>query len=139
MNSQTLGKLNLPDAPGVYFWKKGNETLYIGRATSLRDRVKSYFSNDLLATRGPLVADMVFKADTVDFTVTDSVLEAIILEANLIKRHQPYFNTKEKSNKSFNYVVITDEDFPCVLLERGRNLKTESLTEKYKIKEVFGP
>ena len=123
MNSQDARKINIPENPGVYLFKKGTDILYIGKATSLKDRVRSYFSNDLLATRSPLILDMVFKADKIDFIKTDSVLEALILESELIKRHQPKYNTKEKDNKSFNYVVITKEDFPRVLIIRGRNIK----------------
>jgi len=123
MNIQDIKKINLPEAPGVYLFKKGQEILYIGKATSLKDRVKSYFSSDLIGTRGPLILDMVFKADKIDFIKNDSVLEALILESELIKKHQPKYNTKEKDNKSFNYVVITKEDFPKVLIVRGRNLE----------------
>src|SRR5947207_1786208 len=114
MKNESFKKLKLPDKSGVYFFKSGKDILYIGKATSLQDRVKSYFSKDLIQTRGPLLVDMVFKAGTVDWQITDSVLEALILEASLIKKHQPYFNTKEKDDKSFNYVCITKELFPKV-------------------------
>ncbi len=132
---------NLPDSPGIYIFKnrEGN-ILYIGRATSLKDRVKSYFSNDLVATRGQLLVDMVGQASVIEHTETDSILEAIILESNLIKEHQPYFNTKEKDNKSWNYVVITEEEFPRVIIVRGRKL--EMVTEElrgFEIKAQFGP
>ncbi|OHA83974.1 MAG: hypothetical protein A2481_03420, partial [Candidatus Yonathbacteria bacterium RIFOXYC2_FULL_47_9] len=66
---------------------------------------------------------------------TDSVLEALILEAHLIKKYQPLYNTKEKDNKSFNYVIITKEDFPRVLTMRGRELETGA----HHIKYSFGP
>jgi excinuclease ABC subunit C len=132
MNSKNLKKIKIPDSPGVYFFLKGKEIIYIGKATSLRDRVKSYFGKDLIETRGPLLVDMVFKADKIDFQITDSVLEALILEANLIKKYQPKYNTKEKSDKSFNYVCITKEKLPRVLVVRGRVLKN------YK-GSVFGP
>jgi len=122
VNSQYIKNNILPENPGIYLFKKGKEILYIGKATSLRDRVKSYFSSDLMATRSPLIVDMVFIADKIDHIETDSVLEALILEAELIKKHQPKYNTKEKDNKSFNYVVITKEDFPRVLIIRGREL-----------------
>ncbi len=112
----------IPNCPGVYFFKKGAEILYIGKATSLADRVRSYFTSDLIATRGPLIADLLFKADRLAFTKTESVLEALILESNLIKKHQPKYNTKEKDNKSFNYVVITKDVFPRVLIMRGKDL-----------------
>ena len=122
MQSSHFRKIRLPDKPGVYFFKKGKDILYIGKATSLKDRVKSYFGKDLIETRGPILVDMVFGADKIDFQVTDSVLEAIILEANLIKKYQPKYNTKEKSDKSFNYVCITREPLPKVVIVRGKNL-----------------
>jgi excinuclease ABC subunit C len=133
-------KIDLPDLPGVYFFhgpSPKKEILYIGRATSLKDRVRSYFSNDLISTRGPLLVDMVTSAETIEFTVTDSVLEAVILEANQIKKYQPRYNTKEKDDKSFYYVLITEEDFPLVTLIRGKDL--DEHYPKDKIKYVFGP
>ena len=133
MQLKDLKKINLPDKPGVYFFKKGKNILYIGKATFLRDRVKSYFGKDLIATRGPMILDMVFQADKIDLQETDSVLEALILEAELIKKYQPFYNTKEKSDKSFNYVCITKEDLPKVIIKRGKDLKKELF---YK---VFGP
>jgi excinuclease ABC subunit C len=138
MNSQDFKKNNLPETPGVYFFKNGRQILYIGKATSLRDRVKSYFSNDLIATRGPLLVDMVFKADRITFQKTDSVLEALILETELIKKYKPRYNTKEKDDKSYNFVIVTKEDFPRVLIERGRSLdKLPDLG--FEIQEKFGP
>ncbi|HEV7424623.1 MAG TPA: GIY-YIG nuclease family protein [Candidatus Paceibacterota bacterium] len=134
MKHEYIKKIKLPDKSGVYFFLKNKKILYIGKATSLKDRTKSYFSKDLIHTRGPLVLDMVFKADHIKWHVTESVLEALILEANLIKRHQPYYNTREKDDKSFNYVCITKEKLPKVVIVRGSNLKNESLFGK-----VFGP
>lgn len=128
MTNKNFKKLKLPDKPGVYFFLKGKEILYIGKATSLKDRVKSYFGKDLIQTRGPILVDMVFKADKIKWQSTDSVLEALILEANLIKKHQPKYNTKEKSDKSFNYVCITKParagggELPKVIVLRGREL-----------------
>ena len=136
LKSQDLKKFKLPDAPGVYLFKNKGSVLYVGKATSLKDRVKSYFSRDLIQTRGPLLVDLIFKANKVDFIKTDSVLEAIILEVNLIKKYQPKYNTKEKDNKSFNYVVISKEDFPRVLIKRGREIENGL---DYKIREKFGP
>lgn len=144
MKVEQLKDLNLPDAPGVYFFHQGDNLSYIGRATSLKDRVRSYFSNDLIKTRGPLIVDMVTSSDRLSWQETDSLLEAIILEAELIRKHQPPANTKEKDDRSFNYVVITDEDFPRVLIERGRNLEVGNHTvvrgkETLKLKRIFGP
>jgi excinuclease ABC subunit C len=79
---------------------------------------------------------MVAQAAKIDHMETDSVLEAIILEANLIKQHQPYYNTAEKDDKSWNWVIITDEEFPRVFLERERTLL---MGVDYEIKKKFGP
>jgi excinuclease ABC subunit C len=136
MISQDLKKYQLPDSPGVYLFKKNKRILYIGKATSLRDRIKSYFGDDLAQNRGPLLVDMVFQTNKVDFIKTASILEALILEAKLIKENQPKYNTKEKDNKSFNYVVITKEDFPRILIVRGREIEKGL---KYLVKEKFGP
>lgn len=127
---------DLPGGPGVYLFKDANkEILYIGRATSLKSRVASYFRNDLLDTRGTRLVDMVALATKVDHFETDSVLEAIILEANLIKKHQPHYNTLEKDDKSFNYVVVTKEEFPKVLVLRERELQVNGQRSMV----VFGP
>ena len=115
-----------PGEPGVYKFMKGGKVLYVGKATSLRDRVRSYFNTNITETRGPLIEKMIRQFDDIKFIKTDSVLEAIILEANLIKKYLPEANTKEKDNKSFNYVVITQEDFPRVLVMRGRELEREN-------------
>ena len=117
--STLLGAGNLPDAPGVYFFKSGNEILYIGKATSLKDRVKSYFVRDILMSRSPLIAKMLEEAESIEFAQTDSVLEALILEASVIKKHQPRYNSREKDDKSYNYVTFTEEDFPKVIVTRG--------------------
>jgi len=141
MNLEDFKKIDLPDTPGVYFFReektKISKILYIGKATLLRDRVRSYFSNDLIKTRGPAIIDMVTKSQTVTFQETDSVLEALMLEANLIKKNKPKYNTKEKDDRSYYRVIITDEEFPRVLVIRERELKV--LKGKYKIKDEFGP
>ena len=141
MKSQDLKKINLPDTPGVYFWKKGKEILYIGKATSLRDRVRSYFSKDLISTRGPAILDMVTITDSITYESTDTILEALILEANLIKKHQPKYNVKEKDNKSFAYMIITDEPFPRIGVVRGRTLQVQRQLDSIpvNIKHTFGP
>src|SRR3990167_2859494 len=125
----------IPDSPGVYFFLgKNKKVLYIGKATSLRDRIRSYFVKELSTLRSPLVASMVTQAVFVDWRETDSVLEALLLEASLIKTYKPKANTDLKDDKSFNYVVITDEEYPRVLVIRGKNLN-----EAPKSKKVFGP
>ncbi len=139
MTIESFNTLNLPDTPGVYFWKAKDVILYIGKATSLRDRVRSYFSHDLIHTRGPRMVDMVSLADTIEWTQTDSVLEAMILEANLIKKHWPDYNVKEKDDRSFNYVVVTKETFPRILIIRGRTLDVEKQKKALKVRKTFGP
>lgn len=137
MRREQLLKFKLPDEPGVYTFKKGPKVLYIGKATSLCDRVRSYFSSDLVKGRGERIVGMVAEAQSLAYEETDSVLEALILEANLIKKHQPPYNVDEKDNKSWNYVVVTKEDFPRVLIVRGRELY-----QKWDMKDVaqtFGP
>lgn len=129
---------DLPDTPGVYRFKAADgEVLYVGKATSLRDRVRSYFNPDLFDTRGPLLVRMIDEAVSVEAEETETVIEALILEASLIKRYMPRFNTKEKDDKSFTYVLITKEEVPRILVVRGRDLLKSP--EKYKAQHVFGP
>ncbi|MDO8565628.1 MAG: GIY-YIG nuclease family protein [Candidatus Moranbacteria bacterium] len=145
-------KNSLPEVPGVYFFlDEKKKLLYIGKATSLRDRVKSYFSSDIGRTRGLKIERMLEKVGFVAHRKTDSVLEALILEASLIKVHQPSYNTDAKDDKSYNHVVITKELFPRVLIVRGRDLgrqepitnnqrpKTDNQQQKMRYKYVFGP
>ena len=132
----------LPDTPGVYFFKRKNEILYIGKATSLRDRVRSYFSDAAIeVNRGGRIVQMLSLATKVDYQVTDSVLEALILESQLIKKYQPKYNAKAKDDKSYLYVIITHEDFPRVMMVRGSQCQGSTLTEKgrtFKLQK-FGP
>jgi len=138
MEKANLLKKKLPDTPGVYFFlgtKK--QILYIGKATSLRNRVRSYFSSDIVEKRSQIIAKMVQEAKNIEWTETDSVLEALILETNLIRTHKPLYNTKSKDDKSYNHLVITNEDFPRVLVVRGKDL-TEKFTDQ-EIRYHFGP
>lgn len=143
-----LDKLKLPDTPGVYFWRDSEGfILYVGKATNLRDRTRSYFAPDLIKTRGAHIVDMVFKSTTVTYEATATVLEALILEANLIKKYQPYYNTKERDDKSFNCVVITKEQYPRIILVRQKDLDIRNKTvtlprlglKEEKYDAVFGP
>ncbi|HEY0220970.1 MAG TPA: hypothetical protein VGC58_01975 [Candidatus Paceibacterota bacterium] len=138
MKNQDIKKIlsKLPDSPGVYKFLRGGNILYIGKATSLRDRVRSYFRPDIVETRGPLISKMLSEFDKVDFIKTDSVLESLVLEAHLIKKYQPEANVMEKDDRSFNFVVITDEEFPRVLTVRSRELLKSN---PYDISYSFGP
>lgn len=128
----------LPDEPGVYrFVGAKKEVLYVGKATSLRDRVKSYFATDIAEVRSPLIEKVVRDAVRVEVEECDSVLDALILEAKLIHEFSPPGNTDSKDNKSWNYLVVTNEEFPRILMVRERVL-TETFSPKL-IKHLFGP
>lgn len=119
-----------PDSPGVYIMKDGvGEIIYIGKATSLRKRVGSYFSRTL----NPKTEKLVGEIKSIDFKNTDSAMEALILEANLINLHKPYYNIKLKDDKYFANIIITDEAYPRVLIVRATDEKKE------KAKYIFGP
>ncbi len=138
MTKDDLKAKELPDTPGVYFFlgtKK--EILYIGKATSLKNRVRSYFAKDLKEKRSELIEQMVTEAKTVEVTSTDSTLEALILETNLIRTHKPKYNTRSKDDKSYNHLVITNEAWPRVLVVRGKDLTERFLPEE--IRYHFGP
>ena len=133
-----LVKKKIPTSPGVYFFLgKKKEILYIGKATSLSQRVRSYFDVDIVEKRSALIEKMIQDAATVEWTETDSVLEAMLLEVNLIRTHRPYFNTRSKDDKSYNNLVITDEEFPRVLVVRNKDLAGSIQPVGYKY--IFGP
>jgi excinuclease ABC subunit C len=128
----------LPDEPGVYrFVGEKKEVLYVGKATSLRDRVKSYFATDIAEVRSPLIEKVVRDAVKIEWEECDSVLDALILEAKRIREFDPPGNTDLKDNKSWNYLVVTNEDYPRILMVRERVL-TETFSPKL-IKHLFGP
>ena len=137
MQKSALNFKDIPDGPGVYFFRKGKEILYVGKATSLRDRLKSYFAHDLEEVRSPLVAKVVADASKLTWEECDSVLDALILEAKYIKEHKPKGNTDEKDDKSFAYVVVTKERFPRVLVARERELSAKFPSNT--VAHLFGP
>lgn len=128
---------DLPDKPGVYYFKADDDILYIGKATSLRDRVSSYFNSDVQRSRSPLIQKMVDGAEDIAYETTGSVLEALVKERNEIKQKQPAYNTKQKDNKSHSFVVITDEKYPQIRIERERELQT--VIDPDDVKETYGP
>lgn len=138
MTKAELKIADIPDAPGVYFFLgPQKKILYIGKATSLKNRVRSYFAGDIKLKRSELIENMVVEAVGVETTQTESVLEALILETNLIRTHKPRYNTRSKDDKSYNHLIITNEVWARVLVVRGKDL-TEQFTEK-EIKYHFGP
>ncbi len=141
MQRNELSNYNLPDVPGVYFFKRGRNVLYVGKATSLRDRVRSYFDDDVIATRGPRIVDMVTKADRIAYETTPTILEALVREAALIKQYQPRANVDGKDDKTFLYTVVTKEDVPRVLIVRGKDIdfKEKQTSDGQKFKAAYGP
>jgi excinuclease ABC subunit C len=108
---------NLPDRPGVYMMKDSSgKVIYIGKAKSLRDRVRAYFH--ATAPYHPKVSALISKISDLEVLATDSEMEALILEANLIKERRPRYNVNLKDDKRYPYLKVTDEPFPRVLVVR---------------------
>lgn len=135
----------LPDSPGVYFYYDAAGTLlYIGKATSLKKRVGSYFAK----AHDARIEELVRSIARIDYIETPTVIEALVLEANQIKAHQPPFNILQRDDKSFLYLCVTNEDFPQPVLLRGWDLermgiqpfsRTLSVKARRKFLAVFGP
>jgi excinuclease ABC subunit C len=108
---------SLPGKPGCYVYRddKG-EVLYVGKALSLKNRVRSYFQES--TKHGLRIGRMVKKVQTIETIVVNSELEALVLECNLIKQYRPPFNVRLRDDKSYPYIVITNEKFPRVLFTR---------------------
>nr|WP_242053429.1 excinuclease ABC subunit UvrC [Nostoc parmelioides] len=122
----------IPPEPGVYFMRDGSDRIiYIGKSRKLRSRVRSYFREGYNKTER--IATMAKLVTEIEFIVTDTEAEALALEANLIKQHQPYFNVLLKDDKKYPYVCITwSEDYPRIFITRKRQLGKEK--DKY-----YGP
>jgi excinuclease ABC subunit C len=125
-----------PKTPGVYLMKNAaGKIIYVGKATSLRDRVGSYFTQP----HDQRIENLVAEISNIDYKKTPTVIEALILEANLVKKYLPKYNVKEKDDKSFLYVAFTKEKFPRIILLRGLELERMTSTEKKQITKLFGP
>ena len=108
----------LPNNPGVYIMHDANDAIiYIGKAVNLHNRVRSYFRK--IVGRGPQIDRMVEQIARFEYIVTDSELEALILENNLIKEHSPKYNTMLKDDKTYPYIKVTlGEEYPRILFSR---------------------
>jgi len=122
----------LPDGPGVYLMKDARGTvIYVGKAQSLRNRVRSYWQKQAIGPEGQLIRSVIDKVADLEYTLTDSVSEALLLEINLVKRHRPRYNVRLKDDKSYPFIKMTlAEDFPRV--ERTRKLPADG-------SRYFGP
>src|SRR5215203_4183585 len=110
---------HLPTSPGVYLFEDADDkVIYVGKAKNIRNRVANYFTRS--GDGRPKIAELRERARQIDFIVTGSETEALVLEANLIKRHRPRFNASLKDDKSYPYIVVTTGDeYPRVFATRS--------------------
>ncbi len=110
----------LPARPGVYIMHDKHDTIiYVGKAISLKNRVRQYFQNSRNLT--PKISQMVTRIQYFEYIITDSELEALVLESNLIKEHRPKYNTMLKDDKNYPYIKVTvQEAYPRILFARQR-------------------
>ena len=130
----------LPSQPGVYIMHDSkDEIIYVGKAISLKNRVRQYFQSSRNKTAK--IEQMVSRIARFEYIITDSELEALVLECNLIKEHRPRYNTMLKDDKSYPYIKVTvNEEFPRVLFAREdvykRQLKYCGLRNKMQKTEL---
>ena len=109
--------VNLPAKPGVYLFSTSNgRILYVGKATILSQRIRSYFASN---PDRAMIPELVAKADEIECVVTNSPQEALILERQLIRQHRPRYNSMLKDDKSYPFLALTKEDFPKILYTRN--------------------
>ncbi|MBE7703913.1 MAG: excinuclease ABC subunit UvrC [Cyanobacteria bacterium SIG28] len=124
MNELLLETIKLvPEQPGCYlYYNKDNEIIYVGKAKNLKRRVYSYFhkQHDNVKT-----SVLVSQIEKLEYIITDSEVEALILESHLIKQHKPRYNILLKDDKKYPYFLITDEDFPRIQVVRKKNLNPD--------------
>lgn len=122
---------SIPINPGVYLMKdKLDNIIYVGKAKNLKKRVKQYFDKSAVEKRGQKIIKMVSLINDIEWIITNTEVEALILENNLIKEHNPKYNTLLRDDKTYPYIKITDDDFPKIIMVR----KLEKDNAKY-----FGP
>lgn len=118
----------LPNEPGVYrYYDKNQQLLYVGKAKNLKKRVLSYFNKTLSGYRTKIMVGKIYRLET---TIVPSEYDALLLENNLIKEHQPFYNIMMKDDKSYPWICIKNEHFPRIFLTRNK-IKDGS--------EYFGP
>ena len=108
---------NIPKDPGVYFFKiNKNDIIYIGKAKNIRNRVRTYFQKNKY--QSPKNISMIKRIVDIEWIVVRNEVEALLTEANLIKKHQPFYNVNLKDDKSFPFIRITNEPYPRVFITR---------------------
>lgn len=134
----SLNLNNLPDSPGIYLFYDSKGLVYIGKASSLKNRVKSYWKRGRKTPRP--IEQMINEIVNIEYKTTDSVLEAILLEGEYIKKYRPKYNVAWKDDKSWNYIVITRDLYPKVLTLRAHDRKNFIQTDEHKMySHIFGP
>ena len=125
MNEKLKESLKLlPSLPGCYiYYNSDNEIIYVGKAKILKRRVKSYFNRK--HHDSVKVNVLVSQIDHLEYIITNTEVEALILESHLIKKHKPRYNILLKDDKKYPYFLITDEDFPRIQIVRKRNINPE--------------
>lgn len=122
----SIDRSKIPHKPGVYIYKsKGGRVIYVGKAIDLSSRVSSYFYSKDKDSKTQALVDKIAGLETI---IVESELEALILEANLIKKYLPPFNVRLTDDKDYLYIMVTKEDFPKILTARKKDLKD---TKKY--------
>ena len=112
----TLDKVDLPAKPGVYLFRNSEQrVLYVGKATMLSQRIRSYFSSN---PDRAMIPELVKNSDDIECIVTNSPQEALILERQLIRQHRPRYNSMLKDDKSYPFLALTKEEFPRILYTR---------------------
>lgn len=124
MNEKLKESLKLlPSLPGCYiYYNKDNEIIYVGKAKILKRRVKSYFTKKHDSVK---VQVLVSQIDRLEYIITNTEVEALILESHLIKKHKPKYNILLKDDKKYPYFLVTDEDFPRISIVRKKNMNPE--------------
>ena len=125
-----IGKINIPESPGVYLMKKNNKVIYVGKAKNLKNRVTSYFNR---VHENEKTNELVRNVEDIEFFLTNSELDALLLENNLIKKYSPKYNILLKDEKTYPFIKISKEDFPSIKIVRT----TRALDLKNG--EYFGP
>jgi len=127
----------LPTKPGVYLFKDAKgEVLYVGKAKSLRPRVRSYFQANPDARAA--IQQLPDRVADIEVIVTGNEVEALHLEQNLVKRHRPPFNVRLRDDKSFPYIAVTVEDeYPRVMFTRERHRRGSSISGRTRMRRRY--
>ncbi len=129
----------IPQKSGVYLMKNENQQIiYVGKAVNLKNRVRQYFQNN--KNHAPKVQTMVQHIKEFEYIITDSEMEALLLECNLIKKHRPFYNVLLKDDKAYPYIKITNEDYPRIFvtrnIEKDKAKYIGPITDAFAVKET---